>query len=54
MQGVFHQRGQRHWRLVTDTVMGGVSNGQLTVEEIDGRPLLRLFCVGRIGYYRAQ
>lgn len=30
------------WRLVTDTVMGGVSNGQLTVEEIDGRPCLRL------------
>jgi hypothetical protein len=30
------------WRLVTDTVMGGVSNGQLTVEEIDGRRCLRL------------
>jgi hypothetical protein len=30
------------WRLVTDTVMGGVSNGQLTVEEINGRPCLRL------------
>ena len=30
------------WRLVADTVMGGVSNGQLTVEEIDGRPCLRL------------
>jgi hypothetical protein len=30
------------WRLVTDTVMGGVSAGQLTVEEIDGRPCLRL------------
>jgi hypothetical protein len=30
------------WRLVTDTVMGGVSNGQLTLEEIDGRRCLRL------------
>jgi Complex I intermediate-associated protein 30 (CIA30) len=30
------------WRLVTDTVMGGVSNGQLTVEEFNGRPCLRL------------
>jgi hypothetical protein len=30
------------WRLVTDTVMGGVSNGQLTVDEINGRPCLRL------------
>jgi hypothetical protein len=30
------------WRLVTDTVMGGISNGQLTVEEINGRPCLRL------------
>lgn len=30
------------WRLVTDNVMGGVSDGQLTVEEIDGRPCLRL------------
>jgi hypothetical protein len=31
-----------NWRLVTDTVMGGISDGQLTVEEIDGRPCLRL------------
>jgi len=30
------------WRLVTDTVMGGVSHGQLAVEEIDGRSCLRL------------
>ncbi len=30
------------WRLVTDTVMGGVSNGQLTVDEIDARRCLRL------------
>jgi Complex I intermediate-associated protein 30 (CIA30) len=30
------------WRLVTDTVMGGVSNGQLTVEGINGRRCLRL------------
>lgn len=31
-----------NWRLVTDTVMGGISTGQLTVEEINGRPCLRL------------
>ena len=30
------------WRLVTDNVMGGVSAGQLTAEEIDSRPCLRL------------
>ncbi|MGB7931107.1 MAG: CIA30 family protein [Gammaproteobacteria bacterium] len=30
------------WRLVTDAVMGGVSKGQLTVEEINGRSCLRL------------
>lgn len=30
------------WRLVTDNVMGGVSNGQLTAEERGGRPCLRL------------
>lgn len=30
------------WRLVTDAVMGGVSDGRLTVEAIDGRPCLRL------------
>jgi hypothetical protein len=31
-----------NWRLVTDTVMGGISTGKLTVEEINGRPCLRL------------
>jgi len=30
------------WRLVTDTVMGGVSDGQLTVDVVDNRPCLRL------------
>ena len=31
-----------NWRLVTDNVMGGVSAGQLTVEEVGNRPCLRL------------
>lgn len=30
------------WRLVTDSVMGGVSNGQLTLDTIDGKACLRL------------
>lgn len=30
------------WRLVTDQVMGGISDGQLTVDEADGRPCMRL------------
>ncbi|MGD8644200.1 MAG: CIA30 family protein [Chromatiales bacterium] len=30
------------WRLVTDGVMGGMSTGALTPDEIDGRPCLRL------------
>jgi hypothetical protein len=30
------------WRLITDAVMGGVSNGQLTLETIENRPCLRL------------
>lgn len=30
------------WRLVTDGVMGGVSQGQLFLDEIAGRPCLRL------------
>ena len=30
------------WRLVTDRVMGGISEGQLTIDEADGRPCLRL------------
>jgi hypothetical protein len=30
------------WRLVTDNVMGGVSNGALTVEQVNGHPCLRL------------
>jgi hypothetical protein len=34
--------GGGNWRLVKDSVMGGVSAGQLTAEEVDGRPCLRL------------
>jgi hypothetical protein len=30
------------WRLVTDNVMGGVSAGELTIDEIDNRSCLRL------------
>ena len=30
------------WRLVTDQVMGGISDGQLTVDEAAGRPCIRL------------
>ncbi len=30
------------WRLVTDHVMGGVSTGRLTIDEIDARSCLRL------------
>ena len=30
------------WRLVTDGVMGGVSQGKLTAEVVEGRPCLRL------------
>ena len=30
------------WRLVTDNVMGGVSAGKLTVDNVDNRPCLRL------------
>ncbi len=30
------------WRLVTDQVMGDISEGQLTIDEADGRPCLRL------------
>ena len=30
------------WRLVTDQVMGGISDGMLTVDEAAGRPCVRL------------
>jgi hypothetical protein len=30
------------WRLITDQVMGGISNGQLTLDTIDDRDCLRL------------
>jgi hypothetical protein len=31
-----------HWRLVTDGVMGGVSQGHLDFDSVDGRPCLRM------------
>ncbi len=31
-----------HWRLFTDRVMGGVSSGQLTADEVSGRACLRM------------
>jgi hypothetical protein len=34
--------GAPHWQLVTDTVMGGVSQGTLTRETIDGRAAMRM------------
>ena len=34
------------WRLVADTVMGGVSRGELSVQTVRGRPCLRL--TGRV------
>jgi Complex I intermediate-associated protein 30 (CIA30) len=34
--------GSLHWRLVTDTVMGGVSRGILTRETIAGRGAIRM------------
>ena len=30
------------WRLISDGVMGGVSEGRLSVDEVEGRPCLRL------------
>jgi len=34
--------GNLHWRLVTDTVMGGISRGILTHETIAGRDAVRM------------
>jgi hypothetical protein len=34
--------GERRWRLVTDTVMGGVSQGTLHATEVDGRAAARM------------
>jgi len=34
--------GERRWRLVTDTVMGGVSQGTLLATEINRRPAARM------------
>ncbi len=30
------------WRLVTDSVMGGISRGEMTVDEVDGEACVRL------------
>lgn len=40
--GNYSSAADADWRLVTDGVMGGVSDGQLTVEQINDRPCLRL------------
>ena len=40
--GDFRTRQGTSWRLVTDQVMGGVSDGQLTIDEIGGKPCVRL------------
>lgn len=34
--------GQRRWRVITDTVMGGVSQGTLQLAEIEGRTAARM------------
>lgn len=31
-----------HWRLITDDVMGGLSKGKLTLDNIDGKSCLRM------------
>ncbi len=41
-QATFRELPADGWRLVTDGVMGGVSRGTLTAEEIDGRRCLAL------------
>jgi len=40
--GDFRTRQGTSWRLFTDEVMGGVSEGRLTIDEVDGRPCIRL------------
>jgi hypothetical protein len=34
--------GQRRWRVITDTVMGGVSQGTVELAEIEGRTAARM------------
>lgn len=41
-QELWPAAGQRRWRLVTDTVMGGVSQGTLQLAEVEGRPAARM------------
>jgi hypothetical protein len=40
--GDFRSTLGSEWRIVTDGVMGGVSQGQLSVDEVEGSPCLRL------------
>lgn len=40
--GDYHSALGTSWRLITDSVMGGVSIGQLTPDTLDGRNCLRL------------
>lgn len=40
--GDLHASSGNQWRLVTDNVMGGVSQGELTLDEIEDRPCLRM------------
>ncbi len=40
--GDYHSSLGTSWRLITDSVMGGISKGQLTIDRIDNRDCLRL------------
>lgn len=40
--GDYHSTLDSAWRLITDDVMGGVSSGQLTLDNIENRACLRL------------
>jgi hypothetical protein len=40
--GDYRSAAGTSWRLVTDGVMGGLSNGELTPDTVDNRPCLRL------------
>lgn len=40
--GDYHSALGTSWRLITDTVMGGVSSGELTLHSAENRPCLRL------------
>lgn len=42
MEGRMQPVTERNWSYVADTVMGGVSDGQATMEAVDGRPAIHL------------